>query len=328
MAKAKIEAIMNPLVTIITPTYNRAGDYLAETIESVLAQTYQNFEYLILDDGSTDNTRELVASYDDPRIEYLFHENIGVVRTVNKGFELAQGEFVTVVNSDDPLLPNYLEEAVPFLQAHPEIMGVYPDWVMVDNQSQPIEYVQTMEYDFAHALGGYKCYPGPGTLLRTLVFKLVGLYNHEYKSIFDFEFYLRIGFAGEKLCRLPKTLASYRHHSQTISSNYMTSEYLKLVEEVYDSDKLTSEFHHLKRRSYGSVYYLTALTQLADRRRATLHFLQSLFLCPIGCYPEGKPRNRQLMWEIMTSAILPTFLRRPLGKIKMRLRYKNNELKV
>ena len=80
-----------PLVSVITPTYNRADDFLRETVESVLAQDYPNFEYLILDDGSSDNTRELIESINDPRIKYEYHDNMGVVRTVNKGFQHSPG---------------------------------------------------------------------------------------------------------------------------------------------------------------------------------------------------------------------------------------------
>ena len=84
-----------PLVTVITPAYNRAS-YLVETIESVLGQDYPRLEYIVLDDGSTDNTREVLGKYEG-RIIWETHPNMGETRTVNKGFGLARGEIVVVV---------------------------------------------------------------------------------------------------------------------------------------------------------------------------------------------------------------------------------------
>src|ERR1700733_4133342 len=95
-----------PLLTVITPTYNRA-EFLDETIESVLSENFPDLEFLVIDDGSTDNTSSVVEKY-GPKISYLRHENIGESRTVNKGFRLSRGQFVIIVNSDDPILPGCL----------------------------------------------------------------------------------------------------------------------------------------------------------------------------------------------------------------------------
>jgi glycosyltransferase involved in cell wall biosynthesis len=91
------------LVTIITPAYNRAN-YLDETIQSILNQDYPNLEYIVLDDGSKDNTVEVLKKYRG-RIIWETHPNIGETRTVNKGLSMAHGDIIGIVNSDDPLLP-------------------------------------------------------------------------------------------------------------------------------------------------------------------------------------------------------------------------------
>src|SRR4051812_39582335 len=108
-----------PLVTVITPTYNRA-DYLPETIASVLGQDYVNFEYIVLDDGSKDDTVSLLKRYDG-RLTWYTHPNMGEARTVNKGWGMARGDFVVTVNSDDPVRPGLLRAGAEFLQARPDV---------------------------------------------------------------------------------------------------------------------------------------------------------------------------------------------------------------
>ena len=113
----------------MTPTFDRA-DLLAKTIDSVLAQSFQDFEYLMIDDGSTDGTRELVAEYRE-RIRYLYHENVGEAASINRGWREARGEYFAVVSSDDPVLADWLEVAVHFMDEHPEVLVAYLDWNML-----------------------------------------------------------------------------------------------------------------------------------------------------------------------------------------------------
>ena len=155
-----------PLVSVITPAYNRAS-YLDETIQSVLGQDYTNIEYIVLDDGSTDNTRDVLEKYDG-RIVWETHPNMGETRTVNKGFGMAHGEIVVVVNSDDPLLPGAVKAAVDFMESRPDVLVAYPDWNFIGPKSEVTEHIRVREYDYSfmvgttlHARAG-RVYPPPG----------------------------------------------------------------------------------------------------------------------------------------------------------------------
>jgi len=106
---------IQPLVTIITPTYNHE-DFIGECIESVLAQTYPHWEQIIIDDGSTDRTAEIVAQYDDERIKYIKQDNVGIWRlseTYNKALEISQGKLIAILEGDDFWPPNKLERQIP-----------------------------------------------------------------------------------------------------------------------------------------------------------------------------------------------------------------------
>ena len=153
-----------PLVTVVTPTYNRAAE-LTDTIESVLAQTYPNVEYILVDDGSTDSTPDVLRRYEG-RVQWVRQSNMGEASATNRGWEMARGEFVATVSSDDPVFPDWLARAVPFLESRKDVLVGYPDWVMIDERGRELKYVQVQEYDQAKMVLWNCCMPGPGAVMR------------------------------------------------------------------------------------------------------------------------------------------------------------------
>ncbi|MCD6063832.1 MAG: glycosyltransferase family 2 protein [Flavipsychrobacter sp.] len=113
----------HPLVTVLMPAYN-AGPYIGEAIDSVLQQTYRDFELLVINDGSKDDTAKILESYTDPRMKVVHQENMGLVRTLNKGLAIAKGEFIARFDADDVCYPERLEEQMAFLQAHPDYVAI------------------------------------------------------------------------------------------------------------------------------------------------------------------------------------------------------------
>jgi glycosyltransferase involved in cell wall biosynthesis len=127
-----------PKVTVLMPVYN--GDrYLREAINSILTQTFQDFEFLIINDGSTDSTRELICSYNDPRIRLIDNEhNLGLTRSLNKGLKLAEGEFIARQDGDDVSEPERLAKQIAFLKTHPEVALVGTWYKDIDPQGSLI----------------------------------------------------------------------------------------------------------------------------------------------------------------------------------------------
>ena len=136
-----------PLVSVIIPTFNRAY-CLGKAIESVRTQTHQNTEILVLDDGSTDGTRDLIEqSYaGDPRVRYFFHENRGVTATRNRGIPLCRGDFVALLDSDDTWYPWKIELQLACLRERPEVGMVWTDMEAVGPTGQLVSrsYLRTM----------------------------------------------------------------------------------------------------------------------------------------------------------------------------------------
>lgn len=212
---------MTPKFTIITPTYNRA-DLIGETIESVLAQTVKDFEYLIIDDGSSDNTEQVVAEYmkRDSRVRYYKQENQGEPAAVNHGWQLAQGEYFLTVNSDDPVMPDLLEEMGKALDAHPEAILAFCDFVIVDENRKPIRTVYSSRGTLYDQLEGLDCgaVAPCTTLRRSMLSNWKTLRRKGYRHINDFEMYFNIMLEGDFVL-VPKVLSCWRQHSGQISTN-------------------------------------------------------------------------------------------------------------
>lgn len=222
----------HPLVTIITPAYNRA-DLLAETIDSVLDQDYPNLEYIVLDDGSTDDTLEVIRRYDG-RLLWESHPNMGETRTVNRGFELARGEIVGVVNSDDPLRPGAVPRLVTALDGHPQAVVAYPDWELVDAYGRNLGLIETEPFAGAvNMVRLHHCLPGPGALFRRSVVEQLGGRDIRFKYVGDLDFWFRAALHGD-FVRVPEALATFRVHGKSASvaqqGSEMAVEHIKLVE--------------------------------------------------------------------------------------------------
>ena len=129
-----------PDISVIMPVYN-GGLYLKEAINSILSQSFKNFELIILNDASTDNSEEVIVSFSDKRIHYVKNEsNVGLIKTLNKGLSLAQGKFIARMDQDDISLPNRFQKQINFLNHHPEINVVSSKLIFIDEKGNDKDY--------------------------------------------------------------------------------------------------------------------------------------------------------------------------------------------
>jgi glycosyltransferase involved in cell wall biosynthesis len=201
-----------PLVSIVTPTYNQA-EFLAETIDSMLAQDYPNIEYLVLDDGSTDATPDVLHRYDG-RVRWERQANVGQSRTLNQGWARSHGEYIGYLSSDDLLLPHALSTLVEALEAHPQATVAYCDFDLIDASGVKVGVATSPDFDHRRMLEQLICPPGPGALFRRSVFDQTGGWNERLRKIPDFEFWLRAAQFGP-FVRVPQVLAQYRVHNES-----------------------------------------------------------------------------------------------------------------
>ncbi len=209
-----------PLVTIVIPSYNRA-DYIAETIESVLAQTYPSIEVIVIDDGSTDNTKEIVERY-VPQVQYVYQENAERGASRNHGLRLAQGEYISFLDSDDLWLPEKLATDVEFIEARPNIGVVYTDALQIDSNGNYRKRLNAGRHSgkvTEHLLRGNFILMG-SHLVRTDKAREIGGFNEdrELSGSEDWEFWVRLSTITE-FAYNPMAFAKIRTHEANTMSN-------------------------------------------------------------------------------------------------------------
>lgn len=211
-----------PLVSVVTPTFNRAG-LLEETIDSVMSQDYPRLEHIVVDDGSTDDTPAILDRYAKQygdRFRCLAHPNMGEQKSVNRGIGAARGEYLVVVNSDDPLRPDAIAALVRAIEADPGLVAVYPDWIMIDEDGAALQTVETEPFDHARMLVDHHCIPGPGALVRTDALRRVNGRDARYRYVGDLDLWLRLAEIGP-FARVPEPLATWRGHPDAATHRHM-----------------------------------------------------------------------------------------------------------
>jgi glycosyltransferase involved in cell wall biosynthesis len=241
-----------PLVTIVTPAHNRAA-LLEQAIESVLAQDYPAIEHIIVDDGSTDSTPEVLKRY--RHVIAVSHPNCGEQRTVNRGWGMATGKFICTLNDDDILLPGAVREAVAAFQQRPDVLVFYPDFQIIDDSSRVLRNVVVREFDFVEMLRRVDCLPGPGAFVRRAAIERVGARDVRFTLVADCEHWFRVSLAGP-MARLPLTLAAHRVHDGSTTLRYpepMMDELRRLVDHLFNALPLPPELKGFQREALSNV---------------------------------------------------------------------------
>ena len=206
-----------PRVTVLMPVYNAAAT-VREAIESVLGQTYGDFQFLVIDDGSTDNSAEIIRSYGDARIRLEFNEvNVGVVSTLNRGLDMAQGEYVLRMDADDVCLPDRLSQQLKFMDKSPKV-GACGTWVTTigEKAGRILKYPCSPEDIKAHLLF-HNAIVHPSVCLRRAAFIDNDLrYDDRYPHAEDFELWQRAS-RRFPLANVGQVLLKHRVHEQSIT---------------------------------------------------------------------------------------------------------------
>jgi len=210
----------NPLVSVILPTYNRSN-ILSRAIESVLIQTYENLELIIVDDASTDDTEEVVSSYEDDRINYIQKtDNQGGAAARNTGILKSDGEIVAFIDSDDEWAPSKLQKQVDVFIKDAKVGVVYTGTTLVNNSKKTKGKVPTEKgYIYNKQLYMDNISPTSAVAVRRECFTLVGLFDPSLEARQDYDLWLRLS-RNYKFDYVSESLVTiYREHEDRISSN-------------------------------------------------------------------------------------------------------------
>ncbi len=208
---------MNPGVSIVLPTYN-GKKYIRESVDSILAQSYTDWELILVDDCSTDGTAEILEEYatGDKRISVIHNMvNQKLPRSLNTGFSRARGRYLTWTSDDNRYMPEALEKMVGFLEENENAMIVRSDYFFIDAQGEVIG--NSIEYS-DHNMYAFNCF-GACFLYRKEVRDVVGEYNTDAFGVEDYEYWLRILDRFGRIFSIDERLYEYRRHGESLSES-------------------------------------------------------------------------------------------------------------
>jgi len=206
-----------PLVTVLIPVYN-GEKYVQTALKSILNQTYKNLEVLIINDGSTDGSHQIIVSTEDERIRYVHNKkNLKLITTLNLGFDLAKGKYIARMDADDIAEPERIAKQLEFMESNPEI-GISGTWFKtIGNRNSIGKY--PADHNSIKYTALYQCpFLHPSVMIRTSVLRNHRFYyDSEYPHAEDFELWGRMAEVT-KMANIPEVLMNYRHHESNISA--------------------------------------------------------------------------------------------------------------
>lgn len=277
-----------PKVSVIMPAYNH-GKYITEAIESVLAQDFTDFELMIVDDGSTDDTVAMIKRISDSRIKLIeFPVNQSACVAANRAIREAAGEYVAMLSSDDAFLPGKLKRQVDFLDTHPNVLAVFGKAEIVNEIGEPLTdeenyYLHVFEMQnrsnaewLKHFFYQGNCLCHPSVMIRRSCFEQIGYYDERLALVADLDYWIRICLAGEIFILQDKLIrfrvrdyelnASGQRPETQIRYGMELRQVLKHFAHITDVEKLVSIFPQIAEvqpNQHDVVAFLVAKLALA-----------------------------------------------------------------
>ena len=220
-AKLTKATAISPLISVLIPTYNRAR-YINDAIASALAQSYGNFEVVVVDDGSSDNTAEIVKSIENPRLRYILKEHSGAPATRNRCIVASRGEYLLWLDSDDILMPGTLVNYVTILRKIPGIDVIYGNLLATDDKLNPIRQLTYPDWygrnhELLVNLFCSNSVPNPATLVKKTCYEQYGNYSLDFPRAHDYEFWSRLAKSAIfKHC--DQVVVKWRWHDSNMST--------------------------------------------------------------------------------------------------------------
>ena len=281
-----------PKITIITAAYN-AEEYIAETIKSVQSQIYDNWEYIIADNGSTDKTADIIKTFlNDKRIKYLYVPQKGKAIARNNAFAISKGTYIANIDSDDLWLEDKLLKQVKLIESDNNIVLVYTGVVLfnqlnnsekikipvdISKNSNPLKYLLTVGNPITHS----------SVLFRRSSFSSNHYQYEDIEKVDEQIIYWKALLSSNKVGFIPDVLTKYRVHNESEFENIPINEfcqyYKKGIDTFFNLPKIPSEIVRVKKKAYGAMYYSSGTVGLTQNKSIMLsikYLIYSILLRP------------------------------------------------
>ena len=253
-----MNSLQEPRISVIIPAYNNAG-YIVEAVESVLNQTYQSYEAIVVDDGSTDETPGVLQPYHE-RIRYVFQENAGVCAARNHGLRLAGGEYIVFMDGDDVMLPEKLAQQAELLDNESTVGAVHSAWQLIDGKGALLGIVEPWRTAPKLTLKAWLLYKPVflgSMMIRRNWLEQVGDFDTTLRQSEDVDLLLRLAVKGCRMTWLYTPTVSYRQHAHnTVKNGRIQAESLN---SVLDKFFIRTDLSYQVRRLENRVRYYTLM---------------------------------------------------------------------
>ncbi|PSB33840.1 glycosyltransferase [Chlorogloea sp. CCALA 695] len=301
-----------PIISVVIPVYNGAKT-IKETIESVLQQTYQSFEIIAINDGSTDDTLAVINSIQDPKIKVFSYANAGLSASRNRGFARACGEFIAFLDADDLWTNDKLESQLEALQQSPQAAVAYSWTDHIDEYGQflrPASYTSYSGNIYERLLVGNFLACGSNTLIRAQSLTQIGGFDESLNSAEDWDMWLRLSALYEFVV-VPRPQVLYRISPSSMSTNISKMEIasLQVIERAYN--QAPKSLHYLKKEALGFLYKFLMSKVLQDsvKRQRGLKAAKVLFnyLKQDSSLLQSGRLKLYLLSKVITANLLPFY---------------------
>ena len=315
---AKQRSYIPGLVSVVIPAYN-AGPYIAQAVESVLSQTYPHIECIVVDDGSTDDTRQRLTPYMD-RIRYIWQENQERSAARNRGIEIAVGEYVAFLDADDWWHPAKVEKQVSALEMNPSVGLTYTWMQCVSASGKPLDIISDQEIGLLRKedvfpklfLGKHLTGAGSTILVRRECVERVGGFDTKLAGPEDWEFPLRVALEYDLWC-VPEPLAYYRRTSfdlfQILYNRNIVNQHKAILDKMMQLLPETSQYRSLYSHALADVLWHGALVHygVGDIDKARQYASASYHTNPGYFNPEAEHALQRLLSVTTYYRYLPDY---------------------
>jgi len=293
-----------PKVSVVMSVYN-CERYVGEAVKTILHQTFSDFEFIIINDGSTDRTPNLLREFDDPRIRVIDQPNSGLTVSLNRGIRLAKGEYIARMDADDLSERERLEKQVKALDRNPGIAVVGCWYKIIDENGSLVGYKRLPEdvNQLAELLMRENPICHGSVMMRKRALQTVGLYNENLRYAQDYELWLRMLHEGYGFYIVPMFLYHYRISPDAVAKLYVQRRYAALIKKGASaiSHNLGISASLTQRQKYALYHYAIGTLKLENEqvRDAQADLLQSIKLDPSNIRP----------WYRLALSLLPKWTR-------------------
>ncbi|MBX2998554.1 MAG: glycosyltransferase [Caldilineaceae bacterium] len=268
-------------ISVIIPAYNQDA-YLGQAIESVLAQEFQEFEVIVVDDGSTDGTKEVAARYGDSRIRYIYQQNKGLSGARNRGIVSAVAPYLLFLDADDYLLPNALSLHCETVRDQPDMALSVGGWVLTDEKRNRIsgDHFPPDSVDFVDLLKKNP-FPVHSVLVARQWLDRAGLFDETLRACEDWDLWLRIARSGGQIVTHRQVICEYRTHpgQMTKQVQRMRTAMFAVLDKTFAVERIPEDLLNLKKKAYAAAYLKAAARayhamDLSDAKRDLQHAVE------------------------------------------------------